>query len=157
MTENDQPIFGDDVYASGVEDADDLDPIDTLDSEDSEELADTGYSPPDFRPTATRYGTTEFEQAAGAPLDRRLSEEEPDIWGATSGANDPYPTDSESDGDLAEVRAGRLVGPEDPERSDLASDVGFAGYAASGEEAAMHIIDDDPSPTDRELEEPITE
>jgi len=46
------------------------------------------------------------------------------------------------------VRAGRLVAPdqgfgEDAEAELVAEDVGISGGAASAEEAAVHIIDDD--------------
>jgi len=129
--------FGDSVYEGGVEDAEDLDPIENLTGDDPDEPLDTGYSPPDYRPAATRYGTTAAEQAAGETLDQRLAQEEPDI-----------------DGDLLveasslSPRAGRLVAPDEgahdaDEEDMIGQDVGAAGYAASAEEAAVHVVDED--------------
>jgi hypothetical protein len=129
--------FGDSVYEAGVEDAEDFDPIENLTGEDAEEPLDTGYSPPDYRPSATRYGTTAAEQAAGESLDQRLAQEEPDIDGdILVEAGSPAP------------RAGRLVAPDegahDADEPDvIALDVGRAGSAASAEEAAMHVVDED--------------
>jgi hypothetical protein len=129
--------FGDSVYEAGVEDAEDFDPIENLTGEDAEEPLDTGYSPPDYRPSATRYGTTAAEQAAGESLDQRLAQEEPDIDGdILVEASSPAP------------RAGRLVAPDegahDADEPDvIALDVGRAGSAASAEEAAMHVVDED--------------
>jgi hypothetical protein len=129
--------FGDSVYEAGVEDAEDFDPIENLTGEDAEEPLDTGYSPPDHRPSATRYGTTAAEQAAGESLDQRLAQEEPDIDGdILVEAGSPAP------------RAGRLVAPDegahDADEPDvIALDVGKAGSAASAEEAAMHVVEED--------------
>jgi hypothetical protein len=128
--------YDDQIDESEPEDSgDDLDPSDDL-TGDQEEPSDTGYSPPDFEPKASRYGTTELEESEGESLDQLLSEEEPDIS-----------VDDLSD-DPADPRAGRLVAPDegahpDEESDEIATDVGTAGYAASAEEAAVHIIDDD--------------
>ncbi|MEO6704007.1 MAG: DUF5709 domain-containing protein [Jatrophihabitantaceae bacterium] len=135
MTEDAE--YGDDVYAAGVEDAEELDPIENLTGDDPDEAMDTGYSPPDHRPSATRYGTTAAEQARGESLEQRLAQEEPDL--------DP---DQAGDGEPAAPRAGRLVAPDegahdDDESDSIATDVGIAGSAASAEEAAMHIVDED--------------
>ena len=133
--------FGDSVYEGGVEDAEDLDPAENLTGDGSLESLDepeqTRYDPPDHRPSATRYGTTLTEQREGESLDQRLAQEEPEF-----------------DGDLLveasslSPRAGRLVAPDegahDAEEEDMiAQDVGRAGYAASAEEAAMHVVDED--------------
>ena len=147
MTENDD-LYGDSVYEGGVEDAEDMDPAENLtgDGIDLDEPLDTSYSPPDRRPAATRWGTTGEEQAAGESLDQRLSEEEPD---PTAGPDD-YAEDGGSgeDGGAAEPRAGRLVAPDegahgDTEKDEIARDVGKAGSAASAEEAAVHVVDED--------------
>jgi hypothetical protein len=144
-------LYGDSVYEDGVEDASDFDPIESLTGEqDPEEPYDTSYSPPDHRPSNTRYGLTDYEQAAGESLDQRLAEEVPDVWGeadaedgaATRGSGEPG-----DDGD-PEPRAGRLVAPDegahsDEEQDSVATDVGPAGFASSAEEAAVHVIDPD--------------
>ncbi|MCU1688375.1 MAG: hypothetical protein JWN61_3073 [Pseudonocardiales bacterium] len=131
--------FGDSVYEAGDPDAEYLDPAETLTGdgtpESLDEPLDTSYSPPDFQPVATRYGTTDLEQALGESLDQRLAQEEPDI----------SPDDISFDDE--DPRAGRLVAPdegahEDREKDEIAFDAGRAGYAASAEEAAMHIVSD---------------
>ncbi|MDR1998915.1 MAG: DUF5709 domain-containing protein [Frankiaceae bacterium] len=137
--------FGDTVYEAGDPDSDVFDPEDTLtgagDLESFDEPAQTLYSPPDRQPRSTRWGTTAWEQQQGEPLDMRLAEEEPDI------------TADDIALDEADPRAGRLVASElgDPGRESdtIARDVGRAGYAATAEEAAMHIVDEealDPDP-----------
>lgn len=138
MTENDD-LYGDSVYEGGVEDAEDMDPAENLtgDGIDLDEPLDTSYSPPDRRPAATRWGTTGEEQAEGESLDQRLAEEEPDT---TAEIDDEDGT--------AEPRAGRLVAPDegahgDTEKDEIARDVGKAGSAASAEEAAVHVVDED--------------
>jgi hypothetical protein len=137
MSENDDSLYGDAVYEAGVEDAEDFDPAENLTGEDNEEPYDTSYSPPDHRPSATRYGTTAREQATGESLDQLLAEEESDL-------------EAFSDADFTESnpRAGRLVAPDegahdDTEKDEVAYDAGRAGYAATAEEAAMHIVDED--------------
>jgi hypothetical protein len=136
MTDSDGAMYGDDVYTDGVEDASDFDPAENLTGDDLEEPLDTSYSPPDYEPKATRYGTTAFEQEQGESLDQRVAEEEPDL--------DPDAATDES----ADPRAGRLIAPDegahaDDESEEFAFDVGRAGSAASAEEAAMHIVDED--------------
>jgi Family of unknown function (DUF5709) len=147
MTETE---FGDSVYESGVEDAEDFDPVESLTGDDPDEPFDTSYSPPDHRPSATRWGTTDFEQAQGEPLDLRLSEEEPDI-DVDGGALD-----------VADRRAGRIVQPDEGAHSDteseaIATDVGTAGYGSSAEEAAMHVIEADDLVEDFVVEESLDE
>ena len=90
MSDTDDSLYGDSVYESGVEDAEDLDPAENLTGDgltaaDREQPYDTGYSPPDRRPAATRYGTTDREQAEGESLAQRLTEEEPDLLPADAG------------------------------------------------------------------------
>ncbi|HTZ45454.1 MAG TPA: DUF5709 domain-containing protein [Jatrophihabitans sp.] len=131
--------YGDDVYAAGVEDAEDLDPAENLTGDGTRESLDepeeTRWDPPDHEPAPARRGMTLAEQQRGESLDQRLSEEEPDV-----GAENSRPADPD--------RAGRLVAPDegahpDEESDAVATDVGRAGYAASSEEAAMHIVDED--------------
>jgi len=130
--------FGDDVYEAGVEDAEDLDPAENLTGDGTRESLDepeeTRWDPPDFEPAPVRHGMTLAEQQEGESLDQRLSEEEPDV-----GAEDAAPVDVD--------RAGRLVAPDegahpDREADAVATDVGRAGYAASAEEAAVHVVDE---------------
>ena len=99
---------------------------------------------PGDRPVeANEYGTTAAEQAAGEPLDLKLSRELPDVDPATATADDsdataqPFPTD-------ADERVGRLVQPdqgtaEDDEKDEVAGSVGTDQGGFSAEERAMHI------------------
>ena len=132
--------FGDTVYEAGDPDSDVLDPAETLTGDGTLESLDepneTLFSPPDRDPGSNRWGTTEWEQEQGESLDQRLSEEEPDISADDLSYDEPDP------------RAGRLVAPdegahEDEEKDEVAQDVGRAGFAASAEEAAVHVIDED--------------
>ncbi|MBV9592742.1 MAG: hypothetical protein JO147_02940 [Actinobacteria bacterium] len=129
----DSGTFGDSVYESGdpVGDTDDLDPIAALTGDDPDEEQQTGYSPPEREPWNLRHP---IDEATGESIDERLAEEEPDF-----GAQELSFTD-------VEPRAGRLVAPgEDAEGpggvddAEAAIDVGPGGYAASAEEAAVHI------------------
>ncbi len=128
--------FGDSVYEGGDDDGVDLDPTETLTGDDNEEPFDTSYSPPEREPRASQYGTTALEEFEGESLDQRLSEEVPDI------------DESDVADDDADPRAGRLVAPDegahgDEEKDEVAFDAGTAGYGASAEEAAVHVIDEE--------------
>lgn len=137
--------FADDVYLPQP-DPDAQDPLEQLDGSDTltpgpDEL-DTGYSPPE-RPMALRDPGT---------MDERLAEENPDVedlpedW---DGLGDYAGGDGELLGDqVGGRRSGRLVAPDEGSHSggnaDLsAQDVGIDGGAASAEEAAMHLVDDE--------------
>lgn len=123
---------------SGAEgDTDQLTEDDTLLDRGVDDLLDEGYSPPEHR--SGHRLETELEQERGESLDERLAEEEPEVW-----QTDPGPDAGASDPD----RAGRLTAADpdasgEPTASTMATDVGFAGGAASAEEAAMHVMDDD--------------
>jgi hypothetical protein len=138
MSESDGSAFGDEVYVGGDEDAEFLDPAETLtgDGVDLDEPLDTSYSPPERSPVATRFGNTTAEQAEGESLDQRLAQEVPDVTPEDVTDEEPAP------------RAGRLVAPDEGSRADeepaeVAFDVGKAGSAATAEEAAMHVVDED--------------
>jgi hypothetical protein len=120
-----------------VDDDDQLSQEDTLIDRGVDDLLDEGYSPPDkWR-----------EPRDNETLDELLSEEEPD---PAMQLDDDDESDSEfiEDDEVGDRRAGRLVAPdegvdEDEDSDLLASDVGIDGSAASAEEAAVHVIDDD--------------
>ena len=127
--------FGDSVYESGDPDepADIVDPIDGLLGGDPDEPMQTGYSPPDREPHNLRDGITAAEEREGPSLDEQLAAEEPEVTGVD---DEPDP------------RAGRLVAPDEGAHSDteaaaVAYDVGKAGSAATAEEAAMHVVEED--------------
>ena len=125
------------------------DPEDTLIDRGADPY-DEGASPPERPLAVDREGTTPLEQRTGAPLDRRLVEEQPDT-DAFAGELDngigdlPGGAGELRDHEVGADRAGRLVAPdegahEDEEKDLLADDVGIAGAAASAEEAAVHVV-----------------
>src|SRR6266536_3925253 len=135
-----------------------LDAADTLEGDPGDDPLDRGIVPPDRWSAGERYGTTLAEERAGESLDQLLAEEEPD---ADPFAEDDRQADRAADveraghdsgrplpGDTADPRAGRLVaedeGAHPDEEPDLvARDVGIDAGAASAEEAAVHVVDED--------------
>jgi hypothetical protein len=105
-----------------------------------------------------RYGTTAPEQEAGESLDQQLAEEEPDV---VPEFDDERPEDIAGDEDAADEdidglllddgpdpRAGRLVADDEgaypgAEGDLVAQDAGIDGGAATAEEAAVHVVEDD--------------
>jgi hypothetical protein len=146
--------WGDDVYQpNGSEIQDDaglLDAEDTLLTDGVSDPLDRGWSPPD-RPWAVEHsGVTAAERLHGETLDQRLAEELPDITAPDGdGIGDSADMDGEPmDNEVGAARSGRLVAPdegahEDEESRLIATDGGIDGAAASAEEAAMHIVDED--------------
>jgi len=146
----DDDLYGDSVYETGdaVEDTEFLDPTENLTGDDPDEAMQTGYDPPEREPYNLRHVPTAFDEVHGRSLDERLAEEIPDV--------DEDDEDDEADEDPIDLdpdaphspRAGRLVAPDegahgDREKDEVAADVGPAGYAATAEEAAMHVISED--------------
>ncbi|MFE6619739.1 DUF5709 domain-containing protein [Streptomyces sp. NPDC008086] len=146
--------WGDDVYQPDAsdqrEDTGLLDGEDTLENDGVDDPLDRGWSPPD-RPLAVEHtGVTAAERHQGETLDQRLAEEQPDLVAPDGdGLGDADGTDGELlDNEVGALRSGRLVAPdegahEDEESALVATDVGIDGAAASAEEAAMHIVDED--------------
>jgi hypothetical protein len=109
------------------------------------EPLDEGYSPPEKWSVGQGYGNTPLEEELGESLDQRIAQEEPEP--------DPYAEaerdiDDLDDGEVGNVRAGRLIAPdegagEDEDSEPYADDVGIDGAGASAEEAAMHVVDGD--------------
>lgn len=124
--------------ATGAEgDADQLPSEDTLTDRGVDDLLDEGYSPPDRpRPAVSHWGETPWEESRGETLDQRVSEEEPEVWEDDAPAPDRQPD-----------RAGRLAEDDDAVdaggNDQFAVDSGISGGAASAEEAAMHVLDED--------------
>ena len=95
-------------------------------------------------------GVTAPQRREGETLDQRLAEELPDLAVPDGdGLGDCDGTDGELlDNEVGAARSGRLVAPdegahEDEESALVATDVGIDGAAASAEEAAVHIVDED--------------
>ncbi|MEV0798306.1 DUF5709 domain-containing protein [Kribbella sp. NPDC050281] len=138
MTENNREDYG----SYSVDDEDQLQPTDTLNDRGVDDLLDEGYSPPEKWSAGEGFGTTPDEALQGETLDQRIAQEEPD--------SDPYAEDGEDVGgpEVGVVRSGRLVAPDEGAHSDdddelVAEDVGYDGAAASAEEAAVHVVDDE--------------
>jgi hypothetical protein len=126
-------------------DQDQLQPVNNLDNRGVADFLDEGYSPPEKPSALIREGSHET-------LDQRLSEEIPEP--------DPYAEEEEEDnltvrdeleniddGEVGEVRAGRLVDPNegigpDYDRDLIGEEVGIDGAGASAEEAAVHVVPD---------------
>jgi Family of unknown function (DUF5709) len=141
-----------------LEDYEILDSSDTLDGDPGDDPLDRGVIPPERWSAGMRFGSTADEQAEGESLDQLLAEEEPDT---ASEADDEVPEDVARDEDAADEdvdglllddgpdpRAGRLVAEDegahpDAEADLVARDVGIDGAAATAEEAAVHVVDED--------------
>ena len=135
-----------------------LDTSDTLAGEPGDDPLDRGVVTPERWSAGMRYGATADEQREGESLDQLLAEEEPDI---AFDADDEEPSDAGGDDDAADEdidglllddgadpRAGRLVAEDEGAHSDseadlAARDTGIDGGAATAEEAAMHVVDED--------------
>jgi hypothetical protein len=116
-----------------IDDDDQLTQEDQLIDRGVDDLLDEGYSPPD------RWKDPKENET----LDELLSEEEPD---PAMQLDDP--DEQSGDDEVGDLRSGRLVAPDegfgaDTEKDVIGSEVGIDGAAASAEEAAVHVIDDD--------------
>lgn len=125
--------------ATGAEgDANQLPEEDTLVDRGVDDLLDEGYSPPERpRPASSHWGETPWEESRGETLDQRVAQEEPDVWDAEPRVDPSREPD----------RAGRLLEDDDAVESggndQFALDAGVDGGAASAEEAAVHIVDEE--------------
>jgi hypothetical protein len=146
--------------SADLEDYSVQEPSDSLIGDAESDPLDRGVAPPERWSAAMRFGSTADEQEAGESLDQLLAEEEPD---AALDLDDDLPEDGEDGEDEDEAdeyvdglllddgpdpRAGRLVaedeGAHPDNESDLvARDAGIDGGAASAEEAAVHVVEDD--------------
>jgi Family of unknown function (DUF5709) len=140
MSENDSEIYG--GYSVDDEDQPQGDGDSMSDDRGLAEPLDEGYSPPERWSVGQGYGNTPLEEELGETLDQRIAQEEPEP--------DPYAeedTEDLDDGEVGDVRAGRLIAPdegvhEDEDSEMFADDAGIDGAGASAEEAAMHVVDD---------------
>ncbi|MFI1069243.1 DUF5709 domain-containing protein [Streptomyces puniciscabiei] len=132
-------------------DAGPLDLEDAVDERTYDDVLDEGYSPPERPLAVTKQGTTAAEQHAGETLDERLRQEVPeataptgdDIGDLPGGEGEPL------DPQAGASRAGRLVAPDegahtDTTKEEVARDVGVDGGAAGAEEAAVHVVEEEP-------------
>ena len=140
--------------SADLEDYSVQEPADSLTGEPGDpgsDPLDRGVAPPERWSAGIRLGD-ERES-----LDQLLAEEEPDT---AFDADDDLPEDTDDDEEADEYldglllddgpdpRAGRLVAEDegahpDDEEDLVARDVGIDGGAASAEEAAVHVVEDD--------------
>jgi hypothetical protein len=136
------------------------DTTDTLSGAPGDDPLDRGVIPPERWSAGVRFGDTAAEQSEGESLDQLLAEEEPDDTldydeddeDLEDLAGDDDAGDEDVDGllldDGPDPRAGRLVAEDegahpDEEEDLVARDVGIDGGAATAEEAAMHVVEED--------------
>lgn len=127
-----------------------LSPEESLDDDQTGVDPDEGYSPPE-RPLELRaWGVSSGEVSIHESLSRRLARELPDVTDRRDGdgIGDREDGDGEPlDRQVGNRRAGRLIAealdPRDGGSDFRAHDVGIDGGAATAEEAAIHIVDDD--------------
>jgi hypothetical protein len=136
------------------------DSTDTLNGAPGDDPLDRGVVPPERWSAGVRYGDTAAEQSEGESLDQLLAEEEPDHTldydeddeELEDFQGDDDAGDEDVDGllldDGPDPRAGRLVAEDEgahPDDEDdlVARDVGIDGGAATAEEAAMHVVEED--------------
>jgi hypothetical protein len=151
--------------SADLEDYSVQEPIDSLTGGPDDDPLDRGVAPPERWSRAIRYGTTADEQEEGESLDQLLDEEEPDpaldLDDELAGDEPSAEEDEDEDEDVADEdvdglllddgpdpRAGRLVAEDegahpDAEADLVARDAGVDGGAATAEEAAVHVVEDD--------------
>ncbi len=117
----------------GLESAGDVDQLpqeDTLVDRGVDDVLDEGYTPPDRDPVAQMGGLDPVD-----PLEQRLDAEQPEVWDQPAG---------QAAGERQPDRAPRLEDVTEAGRDTdrRAGDAGIAGGAASAEEAAMRVEDE---------------
>ena len=126
-----------------LDEEDQLQPEDTLVDRGVDDVLDEGYSPPEKPLGLDAFGTTAAEQREGETLDQRLADEEPD-----PAFEEDENAEILDDNEVGRQRSGRLLAEdegvgEDEEKDLVAFDIGIDGGAASAEEAAVHIVDEE--------------
>jgi hypothetical protein len=123
------------------EEVDQLQASDTLDDRGLEDILDEGIVTRERWSPGEGFGNTPAEMRQGESLDMRLAQEEPEVSSAD------WDDEDLDDREVGDRRAGRLWSDasDGGARHDdrFAHDAGIDGAAASAEEAAMHVIDED--------------
>lgn len=137
---------------SGSEDSALLPQEEALDDGEIGDFLDEGYSPGERPLGIDEWGTTAREAGSHEDLGHRLAREVRERTGADDeddGIGDASDTDGELlDDEVGGARAGRLVGPGSESEGYVgveywARDVGIDGGAASAEEAAVHVVQEE--------------
>jgi hypothetical protein len=139
-----------------LEDYEVLDANDTLLGDPGDDPLDRGVASPDRWSAGTRYALEGEEDSES--LDELLSEEEPDESVDDEDDEDEnapeWDVERRDRDDEPDPRAGRLVSPDedgddvtdtfvDFEKDEVARDTGIGGGAATAEEAAVHVVNED--------------
>jgi Family of unknown function (DUF5709) len=124
---------------------DQLQPDDTLDERGVDDVLDEGMSPPERPSREMAQGITAREDAEGETFEERLAQEEPDPTAEIPDDIDDSTEETDpSDGfEVGDERAGRLTASAGDLDDDIAEEVGIDGGAASAEEAAVHVVEED--------------
>lgn len=130
---------GEEYGELSVDDEDQLQPEDTLDHHGVEDVLDEGIVTRERWSPAQGFGNTPAEERRGETLEQRIAQEEPDY----DPEHDDWTEDVLDDDQVGDARSGRLVASSDDD-DRFVSDVGIDGAGASAEEAAMHVIDEEP-------------
>lgn len=135
-----------------------LQPTETLIDRGVDDALDEGIIAPFTYSPAQGYGNTPAEMRQGETLEMRIKQEEPERRRSDPDQDEDWNPLKERR-QVGDRRAGRLVAHDggydavDTEKEAVGEDVGFAGGAASAEEAAMHIITDDYVEDDEDADE----
>jgi hypothetical protein len=138
------PDAAETYHDASIDDEDQLQFEDSLVDRGVDDALDEGYSPPEKWSAGEGFGNTPAEEREGESLEQRIAQEEPEP--------DPYEAAAAEDehvgGEVGTRRAGRLVAEDeglgpDEEKDMVAEDIGIDGAAASAEEAAVHVVDED--------------
>ena len=121
-----------------VDDEDQLQPEDTLEDRGVGDVLDEGIVTREDWSPAQGYGNTPAEEHAGETLDQRLRQEEPDY----DPDKDTWDEEDLDDGQVGDERSGRLIASDESD-DRFVQDAGIDAGAASAEEAAMHVIDEE--------------
>ena len=121
-----------------VDDENQLQAEDTLEDRGVDDVLDEGITPREDWSVGQGFGNTAAEEHEGESLEQRIKQEEPDVDPAT----DTWDEEDLDDGEVGDARSGRLVASDDSD-DRFVEDAGIDGSAASAEEAAMHVIDEE--------------
>jgi hypothetical protein len=121
------------------EEVDQLQAADTLDDRGLDDILDEGIVTRERWSPGEGFGNTRAEMRQGETLEMRIAQEEPEPEASA------WDEDDLDDREVGDRRAGRLWSDDSDASHDdrFAHDAGIDGAAASAEEAAMHVIDED--------------
>ncbi len=136
MTEREYDDPG--TAVESIEESNQLQPSDTLDYHGVDDILDEGIVTRERWSPAEKFGNTAEEVRRGESLEQRMAQEEPDA------SSEEWEEGEDDDHEVGDRRSGRLVMSDEAHHDDrFATDAGIDGAAATAEEAAMHVIDQD--------------